>query len=86
MKYKLNEYIAMSDSGVIFNMQTGESFTVNEIGKVIIEKVRKNYSKEQITEYILAEFEIDKETTEEHLEEFLRYMIRQQLIVPMPGE
>ena len=87
MKYKLNEYnIAVSDTGVLFNMQTGESFGMNGIEMLIIKKIRGNYSKEQIKLFIFAEFDIDREIMEEHLEEFLLCMIQQQLIEPMPNE
>lgn len=87
MKYKVNEYnVAMSDTGVLFNMITGESYQMNEIGMLIIEKIRKNYSKEQIKEFLLSEFDIDSETMERTLEEFLHYLIRHQLAELLPED
>ena len=87
MKYKLNEYnVAMSDNGVLFNMITGESYEMNKIGMLIIEKIRKNNSKEQIKEFLLSEFEIDKETLERNLEEFLHSLIRHQLVELLPED
>jgi hypothetical protein len=87
MKYKVNEYnVAMSDTGVLFNMITGESYQMNEIGMLIIEKIRKNYSKEQIKEFLLSEFEIDREMMEGHLEEFLHSLIRHQLVELLPQD
>jgi hypothetical protein len=87
MKYKLDEYnVAMSDTGVLFNMITGESFEMNKIGMLIIEKIRKNYSKEQIKQFLLSEFEIDRETVERNLEEFLHSLIRHQLVELLPED
>ena len=87
MKYKLNEYnVAMSDNGVLFNMITGESYEMNKIGMLIIEKIRKNNSKEQIKEFLLSEFVIDRETMESNLEEFLHSLIRHQLVELLPED
>jgi hypothetical protein len=87
MKYKLDEYnVAISDTGVLFNMITGESFEMNQIGMLIIEKIRKNYSKEQIKEVLLSEFDIDRETMERNLEEFLHSLIRHQMVELLPQD
>jgi hypothetical protein len=67
-------------------MITGESFEMNKIGMLIIEKIRKNNSKEQIKEFLLSEFEIDRETMESNLEEFLHSLIRHQLAELLPED
>lgn len=86
MKHKLKNHIAVSETGMLFNTQTGESFQANELGVMIIEKVQKNYSRAHIEEFILAEFDIDCETMEEHLEELLLYMMHEELIDKIPND
>ena len=80
MKYKLNEQVALSGSGALFNMQTGESFEVNDFGKLILEQMQNDQSLDEIRNFILTEYEVERETVEEHLEQFISYMIRQRLI------
>jgi len=86
MYYKLKEYIAISGSGVLFNTQTGESFSVNELGMLVIEMIKRNNSLKQIREYVYSEFLIDEETLEKHVEEFLAYMTQHQLIEKLSQE
>ena len=80
MKYKLNEQVVLSGSGALFNMQTGESFEVNDFGKLILEQMQNDQSLDEIRNFILTEYEVERETVEEHLEQFISYMIRQRLI------
>lgn len=86
MKHKMKENSAIPDAGVLLNTFTGESFQANELGVMIIEKARNNHSKAHIEEYILAEFDIDSETMEEHLQELLVYMMHNQLIEKIPQD
>jgi hypothetical protein len=76
----------MSSAVMLFNTYSGESFQANELGILIIEKVKKNYTRANIEEFILSEFDIDNETMEEHLEELLSYMIHNKLIDKIPGK
>ena len=80
MHYKLKDYIAISGSGVLFNTQTGESFSVNELGMLVIEQVKRGRSLEQIREEVFSEYHIDAETLQMHLEEFLSFMRQHQLL------
>lgn len=54
------------------------------MGILLIEKVRTNCDKAQIGEFILSEFDIDKETMDEHLEELLGYLLRHHPINTIP--
>ena len=85
MYYKLKEYIAISGSGVLFNTQTGESFSVNELGMQVIELIRRNLNHQQIKDYIYSEYLIDEEALENHQEEFLIFMKHHQLMDSMPA-
>lgn len=69
MKIKSN--IALSDSGFIFNPDTGESFTVNPLGASIINYLKKGKSIEEITGELHQQYEIDANTLEKDTEDFL---------------
>jgi hypothetical protein len=69
---------------MLFKTQAGKSFQANEMGILIIDKVRTNCDKANIEEFILSEFDIDRETMDEHLEELLLYLMHNHLIDTMP--
>jgi hypothetical protein len=81
MKYKLNDNVAINDSGVLFNIQSGDSFLINDFGRIILDQIRKDLSLEELKDFVLLNYEVEKETMEEQLEEFIAYMLRQQLII-----
>lgn len=68
---KIQENLAISDSGFLFFPTTGETFTVNELGKEIIQSLKEGKTSEKIVESILEKFDVDRETAERDLEDFL---------------
>jgi GAF domain-containing protein len=69
MKIKSN--IAVSDSGFIFNPDTGESFTVNPLGAAIIKYLKEGKSLSEITQNLHQVYETDRNTLEKDAEDFL---------------
>jgi len=63
--------IALSDSGFIFNPDTGESFTVNPLGASIISYLKEGKSVADITSELTKVYEIDANTLEKDTEDFL---------------
>ncbi len=45
---KIRKHVAISDSGVIFNGSTGDSFSVNPIAVDILNHIKANESEDQI--------------------------------------
>lgn len=84
MYYKLKDYIAISGSGVLFNTQTGESYSVNEIGMIMIEMIKKSKSLQEIKESIFSEYQIDEDILDKHLDEFFIFMKSHDLIILEP--
>jgi len=63
--------IALSDSGFIFNPDTGESFTVNPLGASIISFLKEGKNVADITSELTKVYEIDANTLEKDTEDFL---------------
>lgn len=63
--------VAISDSGFLFQAATGESFTLNEIGKMIVKMLQDNSTVEQIVEKVCEEYDTDSRTAERDLEDFI---------------
>lgn len=68
---KIKNNIAISDSGFIFNSNTGESFSVNPIGVEIINFLKKDKSKDEIKKIILEKYQADDATFERDFYDFV---------------
>ncbi len=65
------ENIAISESGFLFLAGTGETFTLNQIGKEIFNLIRRKSSEEEIINLIVNDYDIDKATAHKDLGEFI---------------
>ena len=77
---KVRKNIAISENGFIFNPLTGDSFSVNETGVFIIQKLKEEESLESILRNLMEEYELDAHTAEKDLNDFLSMLKSFQLI------
>jgi len=73
---KLLKNIALSDTGFVFNPSTGDSYSVNPIGLNVLEDLQAGKSETEIKSNLLNLYQIDKETIEKDVYDFLK-MIEQ---------
>ena len=78
MKIKSN--IAVSNSGFIFNPDTGESFTVNPIGASIINMLKNDKTNDEITSALLDQYKVEPNTLEKDFEDFVGILRNYSLI------
>lgn len=74
--------IAIRDSGLIFNPRTGESFLTNPMGIGIINHLREGRSNHEIGLLLTEEFNVEFETAERDILDFLSLLKHFQLISP----
>ncbi len=67
---KLKKNIAVSESGFLFDPNTGDSFSVNETGKKIIELLKEEKTDDEIIKWFAENYEIDKLTFENNFYDF----------------
>ena len=67
---RINKNIALSDTGFLFNPSTGDSYSVNEIGKRIISLLKEDKSDDEVIKLIVDEYMVDKNTFEKDLYDF----------------
>ncbi len=77
---KLKKNIAISDSGFIFNPDTGESFTANPIGLEVLEMLKKGLDFEAVRKKILEKYKSDKDTVEKDYHDFISLLSQFNLI------
>lgn len=77
---RIKPNLAVSDSGFVFDPQTGESFTFNNTGLEIFRLMKEKRSMEEITEIITAKYEIDESEFERYFIDFTSMLKQYQLI------
>jgi hypothetical protein len=77
---KLNKNIAISESGLLFNPITGESFTINPIGVEIINLMKEEKDAIQINRVILDKYSTDPVTFEKDYQDFLGMLQHYKLL------
>lgn len=84
MKYQIPQtvFIQEIDSEVILlDTQTQEYFSLNGVGKDIVELLSKNLSKDEIIEELSNIYEVDNPQIEKDLLNFLKALEKKGLIV-----
>jgi hypothetical protein len=77
---RIKKNIAVSASGLIFNPDTGESFTVNPIGAEIINLIKDGKPKTEIEQEVLKKYNVDKSSFERDYEDFVT-LLRNYLLI-----
>jgi hypothetical protein len=80
MKIKSN--IALSESGFIFNPNTGESFTLNPTGQELFGMIREGNDYDEIRMFFLENFDTEESVFEKDFEDFIHMMTSYQMMEP----
>jgi PqqD family protein of HPr-rel-A system len=72
--------LAISESGFIFDPNTGHTFTVNETGLEIIRHLKESKTLEEIVAAIAADYEAENELIYKDVVQFLGQLQNQHLI------
>ncbi len=81
-KVKIPENLAISDSGFLFLPTTGETFTLNETGKFVLNLLEEGLSITDIKNKIFEEYDSDLASIEKDLDDFMHHLSSLKLIVP----
>ncbi len=68
--------MAVSENGFIFDPTSGESYSVNPVGREILQHLKEGKSAEQISEAMTGKYEIDIAGFEKYYYDFIG-MLRQ---------
>jgi hypothetical protein len=78
---KVNQSIAISENGFVFNPVTGDSFTINNTGFQILGMLKSGKTIEQIKETLLSEYDLDALVLERYLQDFITDLKRNNLLL-----
>ncbi|WP_456464649.1 HPr-rel-A system PqqD family peptide chaperone [Persephonella sp.] len=72
--------LAINEEGFVFDPLTGESFTVNQTGLLILKDLKEGKSQEEIIKDITENFEVSEEEAERDLIDFIEKLRSYRLI------
>jgi hypothetical protein len=81
--YAIPESLAISDSGFLFLASSGETFTLNAIGRELFKMLQSGEELHAIREKVLRDYEIDQATIERDLDDFITQLKSFKLIKPV---
>lgn len=79
---KIRTNIALSESGFIFNPNTGESFTLNPVGQELFGLFRDGKKYEEIKDHFLNNFDVEESIFDKDYEDFVHMLNSYQMIEP----
>ena len=77
---KLRKNIAISEAGLLFNPDTGESFSVNPIGLEILSMIKESKTQKEICDTLLIKYTTDRTTLENDYQDFIELLSYNHLI------
>lgn len=77
---KIRNNIALSESGFIFNPNTGESFTLNPTGQQLFAMIREGKDYKAIRKYFLENYDTEESIFEKDYEDFQHMMTTYQMM------
>jgi hypothetical protein len=76
----IRENIALSENGFVFNPSTGDSYTMNNTGKEVMMLIKDGKTISQITELMIEKYDVDRNTLERYLSDFLNDLSMNNLL------
>ncbi|MEA3479632.1 MAG: PqqD family protein [Bacteroidota bacterium] len=77
---KIRRNIAISDSGFIFNPDTGESFSTNALAVEIFNQLKEEKSFDEISEKIMKNYHVEQATFEKDYHDFMGFLEQYNLL------
>ncbi|WP_457622050.1 HPr-rel-A system PqqD family peptide chaperone [Persephonella sp.] len=72
--------LAINEEGFVFDPLTGESYTVNQTGLLILKRLKEGKSEEEIIKEVTENFEISREEAERDFTDFIEKLRSYRLI------
>ncbi len=80
LNMKLKRHVAVSESGVLFNAATGDSFSVNPVAARIVELLKEGKSEDGIKTILFDEYDVDRERLDADFLDFISHLKQLNLL------
>jgi hypothetical protein len=82
---RLKKNIAVSESGFLFDPNTGDSYSMNKIGLEIVDELKRGKTDDDIISGLLDRYEVEKASLDKYYYDFISMLQYYQLIDDEPG-
>ncbi len=82
-QYSVPQNLAVSESGFLFQANTGESFTLNAIGKEIFAMLQAGMEQQAIIEKLVDEYEIDRQSVEKDFADYVTQLKHYSILIEL---
>ena len=72
----------LGDEGIILMADTGQLYSTNQSGSIFIQNLQDGNKWDQAFENMIAEFDVERDTLENDLNELVTYLISEAVLVP----
>ena len=77
---KLKKNIAISESGFLFDSNSGESYSLNKTGQQIVHMISEGKTEDEIKEIILKEYDVESDVLQRYFDDFIRMLQQMNLL------
>jgi PqqD family protein of HPr-rel-A system len=64
----------VTEDGFVFNPSTGESYTLNPCARLVLQRIQKDESYQQLSQFLSDEFGICQNTAERDISDFFQQL------------
>jgi len=82
---KLKENIAVSETGFLFDSNTGESYNLNKTGQFIVKLLADKMKDEQIMQAVIEKYEVESVVYQRYMDDFTM-MLKQFNIIDLEDD
>lgn len=77
---KLKKNIAVSESGFLFDSTSGESYSLNKTGQLIVNMISEGKTEDEIKEIILKKYDVESDALQRYFDDFIRMLKQMNLL------
>ena len=77
---KLKKNIAVSETGFLFDPNTGESYNLNNTGQLIIKLLADEKSENEIMQVVLEKYDVESSVFQRYMDDFIMMLNQFSLI------
>lgn len=76
----IRKNIAVSETGFVFNPTTGDSYSINQVGREILTYLGEGKTPAEITSLMTADYDIDPPSFEKYFYDFISMLKQYELL------
>ncbi|MBN2639151.1 MAG: PqqD family protein [Bacteroidales bacterium] len=77
---KIKKNIAVSENGFLFDPNSGESYSLNKTGQLIVKLISEGKTESEIIEVVKEKYEVETTSLQRYLDDFIMMLQQMNLL------